>query len=283
MNFENYMHHIIYAFVYIIFVVAMKAILNFKSASHYSADEQISDGNMAVGLRRSGAQLGLAIAMVGVLSGSGTGSFASDLLNTTSYGALALAFMITSLFFTDKVILPNVDNTAELRKGNVAVGIIEFAVLVMTGLIAYASIKGDDGGAISSIIYFVAGQLSLIVLILLYEKVFAGKLNPVEHALKGNMSAGIYLAGKIISYGLILQSAIVGNGIAQSNTDAALQFVATAVAGMVVLYLFEIVIDVLIITSVKVSDIIIGDHKVAAIQLSLAKIGMALILGMAIL
>jgi len=52
---------------------------------------------------------------------------------------------------------------------------------------------------------------------------------------------------------------------------------------MVLLYIFEILIDLMIITSTKVSDIIITDQLVAAIQLSITKIGMALLLGVAIL
>ena len=283
MNIENYMYYVMYALVYLALATVMKFILNIKSASHYTADDQIAGGNMAVGLRRSGAQLGLAIAMIGVMSGSSSPDVINDLLNTLVYGLVAMGFMMLSLFVTDKALLPSVNNTAELKKGNVAIGLVEFGTLVMTGILAYASIKGDDGGILSSIIYFTAGQITLILLVLLYEKVLAKKINPVACALKGNLSAGVYLCGKIIAYGLILQSAIAGNGVALSPTDAVIEFVVAAAAGMIMLYIFELLIDLVIITSTKVSEIIIKDQLVAAVQLSLAKIGMALILGMAIL
>ena len=52
---------------------------------------------------------------------------------------------------------------------------------------------------------------------------------------------------------------------------------------MIFLFIFEYLIDLLIVTSSTVADIIKNDEKVLAIQLSLTKIGMALILGMAIL
>ena len=283
MNIENYMYYVMYALVYLALATVMKYILNFKSAYHYSADDQIADGNMAVGLRRSGAQLGLAIAMVGVMSGTSSPDIVNDLINTITYGFVAMGFMLVSLFITDKAVLPKVNNTAELKKGNVAIGLVEFGTLVMTGLLAYASIKGDDGGIVSSIVYFIAGQITMIVLVLLYEKVFAKNINPIACVLDGNLSAGIYLSGKIIAYGLILQSAIIGNGVALEPVDAAIEFLLAAAAGMVMLYLFEILIDLLIITSTRVSDIIVKDQQVAAVQLTLAKIGMALILGMAIL
>lgn len=283
MNIEQYFYFILYALVYLVVATIMKYILNIFSAVHYSADDQIIGGNMAVGLRRSGAQLGLAIAMIGVMSGSSGPDIAKDLMITGLYGLLAVAFMVVSLLVTDKALLPKVDNTAELKKGNIAIGMVEFGTLVMTGIIAYASIKGDQGGIVSSIVYFVAGQITLYLLVLVYEKIFARKINPVECVHNQNFSAGVYLAGKIIAYGLILQSAIVGNGVPQSPVDAFIEYLVAALAGMIMLYVFEILIDLLIITSTRVSDIIVKDQRVAAVQLSLAKVGMALILGTAIL
>lgn len=283
MNIENYIYYVMYALIYLVLATIMKYILNFRSSEHYSADDQIADGNMAVGLRRSGAQLGLAIAMIGVMSGNSSPNIVDDLTNTVVYGFVAMAFMLVSLFITDKALLPKVNNTAELKKGNVAIGMVEFGTSVMTGILAYASIKGDDGGILSSVVYFAAGQITMILLVLLYEKVLARKINPVACVQQGNLSAGIYLAGKIIAYGLILQSAIIGNGVAVSAEASAIEFIAAAVAGMIMLYIFELLIDLVIITSTKVSDIIVKDQQVAAVQLTLAKVGMALILGMAIL
>ena len=283
MNIEQYMYYLLYALVYLVLATAMKYILNTRSSQHYHADNAIADGNLAIGLRRSGAQLGLAIAMLGVMSGASHPDILKDMIDTFTYGLVAIGFMVTSLFFTDKVLLPNVNNTEELKRGNVAIGVVEFGALVMTGILAYASIKGDEGGIVSSVIYFVAGQVTMVILVLFYEKVLARKLNPVARVLEGNLSAGVYLSGKIIAYGLILQSAIVGNNHVSVISDAVIDYIVAAFTGMILLYLFEILIDVLIITSTKVSDIIVKDQLAAAIQLSITKIGMALLLGVAIL
>ncbi len=285
MNIEQYLLYVAYTLLYLVLAILMKVILDFRSGKLYKADEQIAGGNMAVGFRRSGAQLGLAIAMVGVLSGASSGGFVNDLVMTASYGLLAVGFMLVSLLVTDRAVLPNVNNTEELKEGNLAIGLVEFGTLVMTGIIAYASIKGDEGGFISSLVYFVAGQVTVVLLVIAYEKVFARKVNLVQSIVDNNLSAGIYLSGKIIAYGLILQSAIVSQtnvGTASLSTQA-LEFAAAAFSGMIMLYLFELLIDRFIVTATKFSDIIKNDQQVAALQLSLAKIGMALILGMAIL
>jgi len=283
MNIEQYMYYLLYALVYIVLATAMKYILNIRSSQHYDADDLIADGNIAVGLRRSGAQLGLAIAMLGVMSGASNTDLMKDMIDTFTYGLIAIGFMVTSLFFTDKALLPKVNNSEELKRGNVAIGMVEFGTLVMTGILAYASIKGDDGGILSSVIYFFAGQVTIVVLVFFYEKVLARKINLVACVLEGNLSAGVYLSGKIIAYGLILQSAIVGNNNTSITSDAVMEYIVAAFAGMILLYVFEFLIDLLIITSTKVRDIIVKDQLVAAIQLSITKIGLALILGVAIL
>jgi len=179
MNFENYLSYFVYALIYLGMVVLMKYILNLKTASHYDADTEISDGNMAIGLRRSGAQLGLAIAMIGVLSGNTASDFIVDLLTTAGYGLLAVAFMFSSLLVSN-VLINRVDNTKALKENNIAVGFVEFGTLLTTGIIAFASIKGETGGFISSLVYFVAGQFTMYLLVKFYQHVSAKSLQPVK-------------------------------------------------------------------------------------------------------
>ena len=99
MNIEQYMYYLLYALVYLVLATAMKYILNIRSSKHYQADDVIADGNIAVGLRRSGAQLGLAIAMLGVMSGASNPDIMQDIIDTFTYGLVAIGFMVTSLLF----------------------------------------------------------------------------------------------------------------------------------------------------------------------------------------
>jgi len=280
---ENYLMYIGYMIIYLILAIGMRFILNFRSAQAYSADDVMKGGNMAVGLRRSGAQLGLAISMIGVMSGSSHADLIQDVLDTSLYGIMAVFFMVFSLIITDKAVLHRVNNTHELKNGNVAVGLVEFGTLIMTGILAYASITGDTGGIWASIIYFGAGQIMLIFLVAAYEYILGKRLNLIQKITDGNLSAGMYLGGKVICYGLIIQSAIVGNGDTSSNIQSVVNFLTVSIAGMILLYLFEFLFDRVIMVTSTVKEVLENDLRVIALQLSLAKIGMALILGMAIL
>ena len=262
MNIENYLVYLAYTMVYLALAVALKYMLNLKSSKHYVADEELKGGNMAVGLRRGGAQLGLAIAMIGVMSGNTQSNFFADLMMTCLYGLVAVAFMWFSLVVTDKAVLPKIDNTAELKKGNIAVGFVEFGTLIMTGILAYASIKGDQGGLVESLCYFLSGQVTLIALIIAYEKITSRTQDPLNEIAKGNFSAGVILGGKIIAYGLILQSTIIGNVGDETFVNLAGEFIFGAISGMIFLFIFEYLIDLFIVTSSTVTDIIKNDEKV---------------------
>lgn len=279
MMFATYAGYALVCYLPIAYV--LRLILNYRAREVFKSDDLILGGNHAVALRRGGAHLGLAIAMIGVASGQASTNLALDMAAMFAYGLMAAAFMLTSLMVTDKLILPGVNNNAELAEGNLAVGTVEFGAMVMTGIVAYAAIHGDGGSPLASVIYFVAGQLLLVLLTLGYEKVFQGR-ELVTRINRGELASGIYLSAKLIAYGLIMQAAIIGP-VAGSHAGAALEFAITAVGGLALLFVFEWLVDWLIVTSTKVDDIIRQNQISAAIQLSLPKVGFALFLGVAML
>ncbi|MEJ6591912.1 MAG: DUF350 domain-containing protein [SAR86 cluster bacterium] len=283
MNIEQYGIYILYTLIYVALAVVLKYALNLKSLSDYNADEQLAGGNLAVGLRRIGAQFGLAIAVTGVLSSSSGDTLLADLVSTALYGLVAVMFILSSLFITDRLVLPGINNQEALKQGNMAVGFVELGMLVATGIVAYSSMVGEGGGMLSSLSYFIAGQITLVALVIIYEKVFVRNFDIVEAIGNKNVASGIYLGGKMIAYSLILKSAIAGNGSSALLADLVLEFLAVAALGMLFLYLFEYLLDRLIVTSANLSSMLSKDSIVPVMQLASAKIGIALILSNAIL
>ncbi len=283
MNIEQYGIYILYTLIYVALAVVLKYALNLKSLSDYNADEQLAGGNLAVGLRRIGAQFGLAIAVTGVLSSSSGDTLLADLVSTALYGLVAVMFILSSLLITDRLVLPGINNQEALKQGNMAVGFVELGMLVATGIVAYSSMVGEGGGMLSSLSYFIAGQITLVALVIIYEKVFVRNFDIVEAIGNKNVASGIYLGGKMIAYSLILKSAIAGNGSSALLADLVLEFLAVAALGMLFLYLFEYLLDRLIVTSANLSSMLSKDSIVPVMQLASAKIGIALILSNAIL
>jgi uncharacterized membrane protein YjfL (UPF0719 family) len=288
MNIEQYGINLLYALVCVTCMLVLKYALNIKAASGgegsgYNSDEELSNGNLAVGLRRTGAQFGLAISIMGALSGANAASLTQDLLSTAIYGLVSVGFILSSLLITDRFVLPGINNAAQLKANNHAVGYVEFSMLVATGIIAYSSIVGDGGTWLSSLAYFVTGQVSLVLLVFFYEKIRMRKFNILTAIAEGQVASGLYLGGKMIAYALILKSAIAGNAADTAFSTMAIEFVTLAISGMVILFIFELVIDWLIITTTKVSSILSKNEIVQAVQLAGAKIGLAMILSNSVL
>ncbi len=75
----------------------------------------------------------------------------------------------------------------------------------------------------------------------------------------------------------------MGNGSQTDVSVLAIEYITVAVSGMILLYIFELVIDKLIVTTSNVSVILEENRIVPALQLSASKISIALILSHAIL
>ncbi|KZX85783.1 hypothetical protein A3715_16865 [Oleiphilus sp. HI0009] len=273
----------VYTLIYLVLALLLKEALDAVNKKYYCADTELNNGNTALGLRRVGVMGGLAIAMLGVLSGDGVGSFKEDVLLTAGYGLLACLFMISSLFITDKLVLPNICNRNEIKNKNIAVGFTELGTLLMTGVIAAASIKGDQGGLIESVIYFLAGQLSVVLLVLIYEKLLNSGKSVLEEIKNNNETAGVYLGSKILAFGLIIQSAVNGGAIPETLTESLIEFIVASCAGMIILAVFEWLTDLIFLRKSTVKEIIKEQNMAEVLVLSSIKISIALILGLAVL
>ena len=241
------------------------------------SDHKIEEeNNTAVGLRRAGLYLGVGIGMIGSLSGS-NGSFANEVLLTIWDGVLISVFLVVARFVSDMVLLPAIDNDHAIQNGNVAVGLIEAGGYVATGLIAYASFTGEGGPWWSTLVYFVLGQVALLIIMRLYE--FLTPWAVIDEVKKGNAAAGLMLASIMIATGFILKGAIAGpfGGWAHDLQAFALSLASGAVMLMVA---FHHMVDKVFFKGTDLKTEIVRDQNIAAIAVvSSVKIALALAIG----
>jgi uncharacterized membrane protein YjfL (UPF0719 family) len=272
-----------YSAIAILLLRAMKLALNFKAKNYYSADDELNQGNLAVGFRRAGAYFGLTIAVVGVMYGGTEQSLVKDMVNTLIYGILGVSFMILALVSADKVLISGIDNKQAIKDGNVSVGIMEFGVLVATGIIASAAIKLDDGVFYCSIIYFLVGQISLFLIISAYSLRMKKLLNLRTAIAASNKSVGVYIAGKFIAYSLLLHASIYNLDTNSTLLIQMTSLISGLLLALVLMSIIEVLVDKLILTKVTVKQLLIEDLYTQSMQLAFIKIGMALILSFTLL
>lgn len=166
------------------------------------------ESNLAVGLRKAGMCLGLFIALAGVLSGKSP----NILLEVWNFGKAAVMiviFLCVTFELNDRVILRGVDNDEAVSKGNVAVGAVEFATYVGTGMIMNGVFSGEGGGILAAAVFFVLGQIALVLAFYL-DAAISGRGIQGEIEIKGNVAEGVDMAGVLIAISVILRACVAG-------------------------------------------------------------------------
>lgn len=271
---------IVFAAEAFVFMWIAKQFLDQRTRAVYDADREIAEsGNLAVALRRGGLYLGVAIGMLGALSGGG-GDFVADALEMALEGVTVVAFLFLAQMITDWIVVSGIRNADALRDGNVAVGLVELGISVATGLVAYGSFSGQGGGLVSAIVFFALGQLALIVLAVAYERVTP--YHVLDGVRSGNVAAGMMLGGMLLAFGFILKASLAGpfTGWAPDLTA----FAASAVMGVLLLLLLQWPIDRLFLPGTTLRHEIETSPNPAAIVVAVSvKVALAVVIGAVLL
>lgn len=166
--------------------------------------------NPAVSVAYGGFALGLIIALGGLFHGNVDSdvALAKDLGMTVAFGALAVVLMGVSSWINDKVILPHVKVSDELKKGNMAVGLAEAGSFVANGCILYGALSGE-GSVVTGLVFWLVAQVVLLMVSIIYNVIT--KFDAKIEVAGGNTAVGLSYAGFLVAMGIILKAATQGN------------------------------------------------------------------------
>lgn len=164
--------------------------------------------NLAIALRKGGIYLGLALGLSGAMWGT-SGSMLQDVLAFIKTGAVMIAALFVAFLVNDRVILRKVDNDKAVAAGNTALGLVELASYVGSGIIMHGSFSGEGGGLLAAAVFFLLGQAALVCAFFLYELLTPRCIGD-EIEQKGNTAEAIDVAGMLIAFALILRASIAG-------------------------------------------------------------------------
>lgn len=261
----------VYAVVAFIFIVIAKKIAD-KRTTDIDDDHEIGENsNLAVGFRRTGLYLAFAIAFAGTLGGISAG-FTADILALLVDGVVITVCLFTCRKINDRIMLANIDNDAEAKNGNVAVGLTECGMYVATGFILNGSFFGTSeniaAGVAGALVFFVVGQAVLLIGGYCYERMTP--FNVREEIKKGNAAAGVALAGMLIALGVVLRASIAGPSAGWTADFIA--FGMYAVYGIVLLLVFKKAVDWFLLPGTSIAVEVERDRNVAALALTEAGI-----------
>ena len=270
--------------------------------------EVVEKANLAVALRLSGYFLAVMLVFLGVLyqplAGGGWFSYAEvnpavnaangfgfnrelgeEVLRVFLYslGGIVALNLVRVLF--DRLILYKFKLEKEVVEDqNVGAGAAEFGMYVATGLLIAGAVAGDTvtsevEAALVALAFFGMGLVLLIVFALFYE--FTTSFNIHDEIERDNPAVGIALGGNLIGIGLVTLKAVFGNFAGWGESIAA--FLVFGLLGFVLLYVIRLLIDLILLPTVRVSQALAEGRNVGvAFVESAVVISAALVLFMAI-
>jgi uncharacterized membrane protein YjfL (UPF0719 family) len=177
--------------------------------SSYRLDEQLTEyDNNAVSVSVAGYFIGITAIFIGAFSGPSVGLW-EDYASVTGYALAGILLLNFTRLLNDRLILYQFSVDKEIiRDQNVGTGVIEAAIYIATGLIIGGSVHGEGGGALAALVFFLIGQLCLILFGLIYARMSPYSIH--DEVEKDNVAAGLGFAGGLIAIGIIVMNAVSG-------------------------------------------------------------------------
>ena len=283
-------------FVALGLVVLILAKLTRDAVTRYRIDQEVvQKQNAAEALRLSGYFLGVILVLLGalyqplLLVGDGGLGFNLDywqeVLRVFIYALAGIVALNLVRPLMDRVILYKFRVEDEIiEEQNVGTGAAEFGLYVATGLLIAGAVAGEGANseltaALATLAFFGMGLAFLIVFSIFYEFTTS---HDIHAEIEGNNNAvGIAFGGNLIAIGLVMFKAVFGDFVGWGESIAA--FLTLGIIGFVLLYVLRLLIDLLLLPTVKVSDALGAGRNIGvAFVESSVVIASALILFMAI-
>ncbi|MDQ1328234.1 MAG: hypothetical protein QG641_1519 [Candidatus Poribacteria bacterium] len=269
--------------VVLLIAIWIGKLINDLLTRQYKTDEEIvGKNNTAVGIAMAGYYLGLMIAIAGVVMGPASHDFWKDLLNTGIYSVIAIILMNISRVICDNLILYKFDEQKELVDDhNAGTGAVMAGTYLATGFIISASVSGEVSGEwwkglLSCIIFFVIGQLVLILAGLWYRLLVRYDVHKVIEE-SNNAAAGMSFGGFMFAVGYIASTAMSGESVSWGADIVS--FVLYVIVALIFLSIGYWITDVLFLPKATMSDEVGKQGNIAASALSVAvNIGIAILI-----
>jgi len=268
------------AYVLAIFIVLFAAKYIYDLFTPYKINVQLTDeDNKAVALSFSGYLFGVAIIILGVFSNPAVievpSDFYRDLLDTIIWGLIGILLLQIARVINDKILLRKFNNVKELiTDKNVGTGAVEWGSYVGSALIIHAALIGEEEsfiqGIISTIIFFLMGQIGFIIFGWLYQKISRFDLHAEIE--KDNVSAGVAFGLSLTAIAILLSGYI-------AQYDSLFGFVTWLIMSFFFLIVSRYIVDKLLLPGSLLDEEISRDQNWgAALVEGGVAIGLALLL-----
>lgn len=197
------------------------------------------DGNVAYLVQRSALVIAFGIATLPTISRTAEDHRWYGLLGQGMELVWVVVALLAVRYVVDAVVLVRVNNTDELLRGNVALGVVEAGFYLGFGFILNGSLTGASPtlgqGIASTVVFGLLGLAVVIGVFWLHELVTPWHLrNDIRDA---KLTAAYEAAGVLAAAGIVVREGVAGDFTGWGGGLVA--FVATTLVSVATLYLFR--------------------------------------------
>ncbi|QQE11340.1 DUF350 domain-containing protein [Planctomycetota bacterium] len=208
-------------------------------------DELTEKDNPAVGIATVGFLLGVVIVYIGCMAGNdpvGMPIFSELIANIAidfSYALAGTLGLLIGSAVLDRIVLNQFSLSREIVEDrNVGAGALEAGYMIATALVIAGALNGY-GSPLTALVFFVIGQLLLVVFSQLY-KLFVG-YKIFDEIKSDNTAAGVVFGLNVIAFGIVLLKATEGDFVSWSSNLGF--FGIYAIGGSILLLVLRVLAD----------------------------------------
>lgn len=258
-DFIYYLENASFLALFLLVICTAKWLYNFTTP--YDTFEQIiQHKNTALAASITGYILAITLIYIAVLKGPSKGLI-NDLISVSIYSAMGLVMLLIARVINDKFLLSKFCNKQQIiEHQSLAVGLAQGASYIAAGLVIAGALTGE-GSMLSALVFYLLGQVLLIVFSKLYDLLTRFDLQ--QELEKGNVAASISFSATKIALGIILLHALVGEFVSWQQSISL--FFIDAVIALVALPVVRLVVDFLLLSKIKLDDAIVQQNSAVAL------------------
>lgn len=233
----------------------------------YNIDTEITQhDNPAMAISLAGYYLGVFAVFIGALLGPST-TLVEDLITVGGYSLLGILLLNLSRYINDKLILFQFSTKKEIIEDhNSGTGIVVFGSYLASGLVVAGAIHGEGGGIITALVFYILGQVALVLFSLLYEWITPYSIHDEIEA--DNVAAGLGFGGGLVAIGIIVMRAVSGDFVSWGVNLTGL--LTNVIIVFVYLILVRLFFDKVVIAKADLNHEIQKDKNIGAGMLEFA-------------
>lgn len=181
----------------------------------YNLEHQLTGkDNLAQATSLAGYYIGFTAVFCGAYLGPSAGLL-WDLLAVAGYTLLGMALLNLSRILNDRLVFRGFSMVTAIRDHhNVSAGVIQGANYVASGLVVAGAVHGEDGGVLTALVFYLVGQLALLLFSRLYERLTPYSIH--REIGDGNLAAGLGFGGSMVAIGLVILASLNGDFVSWS-------------------------------------------------------------------